>query len=724
MRALRRTLAAVALLAALLAGFGTAPAAAQAPATAQTPATLIADRVAVQGDSLLTAEGGVEVLYQGRRLRAERIVYDRATDRLQITGPILLSDGTRNFVTAEAADLSADLTEGILTSARLVLNERLQIAAAEMFRVSGRYTQLTRTLASSCQVCASNPVPLWEIRAARIVHDQVERQLYFDDAQLRVAGVPVFWVPRLRMPDPTLTRATGFLMPRLRTTSGLGTGLKLPYFVAIADDRDLLITPYLSTKSGRTVELRYRQAFQTGQIELSGSLSRDELVPGESRGYALATGAFDLPRDFRLTFRAEGVTDRAYLLDYGISQKDRLDSRLEIARTRRNEHISARLIQFRSIREGESNATLPSVVGDFTFHRRFSGGPLGGEGGLRFQLHSHARSSSDPLDRDGDGHADGRDLNRASLRLDWRRNWILPGGIVGSTLAEGTADFYDIRQDAAYQGSVDRFDGAAAVELRWPWVAAGADGASYVIEPVAQLAYSSRKAPRLPNEDSALVEFDEGNFLSLSRFSGNDARERGGRLNIGLGWSRVAASGWSMGAFLGRSIRDEDLGQFGPASGLAGTRSDWLASVNLDMGDGLRMVNRLVFDDSLSMTRAELRMDVNRDRYGLSSAYLWSVADPGENRTEAISELALNGRWHFDDNWTGRLATRYDFTAERATSAGLGLEFRNECLRVDLSLSRRFTSSTSVKPTTDFGLGIDLLGIGGGTPGKARACRR
>lgn len=710
MRALRRTLAAIALLA----GLGTAHAHAQAPAT------LVADRVAVQGDSLLTAQGGVEVLYQGRRLRAERIVYDRTTDRLQITGPILLSDRNGNFVTAEAADLSADLTEGILTSARLVLNERLQIAAAEMFRVSGRYTQLTRTVASSCQVCASNPVPLWEIRAARIVHDQVERQLYFDDAQLRVAGVPVFWLPRLRMPDPTLTRATGFLMPRLRTSSGLGTGIKLPYFVAIAEDRDLLITPYLSTKSWRKVDLRYRQAFRTGQIELSGSLSRDELVPGETRGYVLATGAFDLPRDFRLTFQAEGATDRAYLLDYGISQKDHL----EIARTRRNEHISARLMKFRSNREGVSNATLPSVVGDFTLHRRFSSSPLGGEGGLRFQLHSHARRSSDPLDRDGDGHADGRDLNRASLRLDWRRNWILPGGIVGSTLAEGTADFYNIRQDAAYQGRVDRFDGAAAVELRWPWVAAGADGASYVIEPVAQLAYSSRKVPRLPNEDSALVEFDEGNFLSLNRFSGNDMRERGGRLNIGLGWSRVAASGWSIGAILGRSIRDEDLGQFGPASGLAGTRSDWLASVNLDMGDGLRVVNRLVFDDSLSMTRAELRMDVNRDRYGLSSAYLWSVADPGENRPEAISELALNGRWHFDDNWTGRLATRYNFTAELATSAGLGLEFRNECLRVDLSLSRRFASSTSVKLNTHFGLGIDLLGMGGSTAGKARACRR
>lgn len=63
-------------------------------AEAQDLATLIADKVAVSGDTSLVASGGVEVLYQGRRLRASRIIYDKTTDKLQIEGPITLSDGT------------------------------------------------------------------------------------------------------------------------------------------------------------------------------------------------------------------------------------------------------------------------------------------------------------------------------------------------------------------------------------------------------------------------------------------------------------------------------------------------------------------------------------------------------------------------------------------------------------------------------------------------------
>jgi LPS-assembly protein len=229
---------------------------------------------------------------------------------------------------------------------------------------------------------------------------------------------------------------------------------------------------------------------------------------------------------------------------------------------------------------------------------------------------------------------------------------------------------------------------------------------------------------QLPNEDSALIEFDEGNLFALNRFSGSDARETGLRTNLGISWTRHDPAGWSMGLALGRVIRSEDRAQFGPASGLAGAQSDWLATMQLGLSDGARLTNRVLFDDDLSVTKAEMRLDIDRARYGLSGSYLWLLADPGENRPADIAELQLDGRYAMNANWTGRAQARYDLQSDRATSAGLALEFRNECMKVDLSLSRRFTSSTSVQPTTDFGLGVDLLGFGSGaSPGATRACR-
>ncbi|MCB6177289.1 LPS assembly protein LptD [Rhodobacter sp. Har01] len=700
--------------------------AAPAQVQAQDRATLVSDRLEIADDSRLIASGNVEVFFRGTRLRASRIVYDQAGDRLLIDGPIALIDDTgKALILASAAELSADLTEGVLESARLVLNQQLQLASNRMMRVAGRYTALDRVVASSCQVCAEHPVPLWEIRARRVVHDQMERQLYFDHAQFRVAGVPVFYIPRLRMPDPTLDRATGFLMPQLRTTSGLGTGLKIPYFIALGPSRDLTLTPYFSTKAGRTLELRYRQAFATGMIEIAGAVSRDELVLGDTRGYLETTGAFDLPNSFKLTFKGITASDPAYLLDYGISDADRLDSRIELTRTRRNGYFAGRIISLQTLRDDEENTTIPGFVTDLTFHRRFSLGALGGEGGFRLQTHSHVRTSTNPADgADLDSIADGRDMSRISARVDWRRSFILPAGIEATILGEAQAEAFTIAQDASFAGEFSRVHSAAGVELRWPWVKTTGRGATHVIEPVIQLVWAGQHGADIPNEDSALVEFDEGNLFSLDRFPGSDAVEEGARVNLGVTWTRHDPAGWSMGLTLGRVLRDRNYGQFGPASGLGGGSSDWLVAANVDWQSGLAATGRLVFDDSFSLSKGEVRLSLNRDRLALATSALWAEADLSENRPDRTREFTFDALWKVAPSLSAMLSGSYDFEAERGTLAGLGVEFRNECVTVNLSLSRRFTSSTSVTPTTDFGLSVDLVGFGSGTAaGPSRRCR-
>ena len=131
------------------------------PGLAQDQATLVSDRLDIAGDSQLVASGNVEVFFKGRSLKASRITYDQAADRLQIEGPIVMTEADGNTVIlAGQADLAADLSEGLLTSARMVLDQQLQLAANSMSRVAGRYTAMGQVVASSCKVCAAHPTPL------------------------------------------------------------------------------------------------------------------------------------------------------------------------------------------------------------------------------------------------------------------------------------------------------------------------------------------------------------------------------------------------------------------------------------------------------------------------------------------------------------------------------------------------------------------------------------
>ncbi len=679
-------------------------------------ASLIADDLRLVGQSGLVASGNVEIFHNGVRLQAQELQYDRRNETLTLVGPIHLTDGPERIILADSGDLSADLRNGVLRSARIVLDQQLQLAAGEIGLIDGRYARLTDTVVTSCQTCAENPVPLWQIRARSVVHDQEGRQLYFDNASFLVKGVPILWLPRLRLPDPTLKRATGWLLPQLRSSSRLGTGLATPYFIRMGDHRDLTLTPWLSTKT-RTLEARYRQAFRTGDIEFNGAWSSDDLLT-DNRWYLFAEGSFALPRDYRLDFDIEATSDDAYLLDYGYSGKDRLDSAISVSRARRDKFVLAELTHFNTLRSSESNSTQPTIVGDFLLHRRTEPAWIAGELDWQIEGHTHYRSSNTPGD-------DGRDVARLSTRADWRNSYTLNNGMVFATMAGGDLDYYTYTDEAAGEQEGLFYTGTIGAELRWPLIRREQSGVTQLLEPVMQIFYGRSNREAIPNEDSVLLEFDEGNLWSDSRFAGSDRVETGLRSNIGVSWTRQDPAGWSLALVAGRVYRENGIAALTPGSGLEGTSSDWLLAGQINFANGLSVSNRALFDDHLDFSRNETRIHWANDRVSLGSSYLWIESAPAENRPQA-SEWAFDGSYKFNDNWTGSADWRYDFINDRAARIGLGLEYRNECAAIDFTASRRFTRTDTIKPTTDFGVTVKLSGFGVNTGGRtlARHCNR
>lgn len=702
-----------------------APAPALAAPLYSDAATLLADRIEVTGTDRLIASGHVEVYWHEHRLTADRILYDKASDRLAIEGPIRLVQpgATGSVILADTAELSRDLQNGVLTGARMVLSRELQLAANRMERQDGTRTVLREVVASSCKVCLTDPEPLWEIRARTITHDTETRQLLFESAQFRAMGVPLVWLPRLRMPDPTVERMSGVLRPTLRTTSLLGPGLKVPYFLTFGPSADLTVTPYLSANYTRTLGLRYRQALRSGSFEIEGAASRDSIREGKTRGYLFGTGTFALPAGYTLGLQLRMVSDPSYLLNYDVTEDDRLWSGVTLDRVRRDELIRAKIGKTHSLREGESNETEPMRSADAAWTRVWRPGLIGGELSFEGSLHAHWRASGLATDGpDAGDAADGRDMTRLSGVAEWRRNWLLGGGLLAALEGELAIDATAVRQDKDFSGESLRALPSLGVELRWPLVKSEGR-AVQVIEPVAQIIWSGKSLKQLPDEDSLLTEFDEGNLFDFSRYPGGDRRERGTRANLGLSWTRHDASGWSLGLTAGRVFRLDDLGDFVEGSGLSGTSSDWLIATHLSTAGGLVVSNRALVDDDLDFDRDELRLAYLGERAKVAAGYLWMREFGAVSKT---SELLFESDWQLRRGWSTGFDTRYDLIADRAARAALGLQYSNECVTVDLSLSRRFTSSTSVEPETDFGLSVTLAGFGAGSGGNRteRVCRR
>lgn len=675
-------------------------------------AVLIADTVEIDAKGNLVASGVVEVMYKGNTLLADKIIYNRTTDKIDILGPITLSEPNGNVVNATEGSLDRDLRNGILKSAKLVLDQQIELNAAELARVEGRYSDMNNVGATSCKTCNNAP-PLWQIRAKTVRHDEVEKQIYFRHAQFRIYDVPVFYMPYLRMPDPTVKRYRGFLRPKGQSSSILGLGIKLPYFIPIGEDKDLTLTPFISTKT-TTLEWRYRQAFVKGNLEVTGSMSQDLINSGKLRGYARAEGKFKLPLSYKLAFDLEMVSDDSYLGDYDIDTKDRLESIVTVSKADKRSYRALNVISYHSFYD--NNGTLPTLVTFNEFEKRFLPSYIGGELRLNIQAHSNFRRSNE----DGVG----RDMARLNGSLLYRRTLTDRFGIQWGFGGQGRYDYFATKQDSSYPKSQTAFTADSFVEARLPLVRHYQNG-STLIEPMVQIGYSERQVLDLPNEESTRVELDSANLLSLSRFPSPDRYERGLRGAWGLRLSHRLEKNKRLGFVIGRVYRETARDDFSLSSGLRNTKSDYLLSASYYSSKSLQFMGRAIVSEDTEVTKAEALLKYKRKKLNLSAGYSLLKADAYEERVDNIAEWKLSSNYALNENWTLSNSLLYDLVSDKTAQAGLGLKYQNECVDIDFSVSRRFTATGTSKPSTTYEMTVDLLGFstGGRSGVVTRSCK-
>jgi LPS-assembly protein len=440
-------------------------------------------------------------------------------------------------------------------------------------------------------------------------------------------------------------------------------------------------------------------------LTLRGALGRDSIRPEDWRGYLMADGVFDLGRDVVLDLRVESVTDKAYLFDYDFSDRDRLASSLGLTRVGEDSLLAGRVTYFETLREDETNASLPPFVGYLSWERRRQPS-FGGNLTFSSDLEGFVRPDTAP-------NEEGRDMTRAGIAADWRAATILGPGLLAESALRLSVDAYAIADDPDADPDVLRLVPQGAVTLRWPLLDTGTDAGHILLEPIASLGWAETLGGSVPNEDSRLVEFDEGNLLALTRFPGADAVEEGLRAAFGLHWTRLAPGGSETALTFGRVFHMQDPG-FTTGSGLAGLSSDWLIAGHLGLPGGFRLDGRTLIDDAFDFGRTEGRLDWSNPRLSIGAAYVFLPADVDENRPLAASEWTLDALYRIDDRWEIRADARYDVALGEPARAGFGIGWRNECVTVDLSIARRYTSSTFVEPSTSFGLAMNLNGFSTG----------
>ena len=671
------------------------------------PVSLFADEIRYDsGPGVLVASGNVEAYYGDARLIADEIRYDRANASISASGNIILDSGGDTVILASLAELSPDFQTGLIEGARLILDRQFQVAAVQGQRSQGRFNTLHKTVATSCRVCDRDEVPVWQIRARRVVHDEEKRRIYFEGAWIDLFGVPIGYLPKLRVPEPGVRRADGFLIPSFTNSDIYGLGVKIPYFLTFGDHADLTVTPFISSEGAFLIEGDYRRRSRRGIWSLGGALAiADEVTGKDGRGFLKGNGSFALPSEMRADFGLYVASDKDFLGQFSYDDADRLNNFASVSRYRSNSYFDLRAEAYQTLRENEDQGTIPLVLPKAEVRRVWYDGPVPGKLVLGASLLGLNRTS-------------GRDALRLGANASWRGDTILDNGMQIAGIADFHAELYSVGDDPAFSDDphLARATPTIGAELRWPLVRQSRK-TTHIIEPVAQVFYTDVFGSAVvPNEDSLLPEFDETNLFAINRFPGVDDSETGLRLNYGISYTRYQASGWSLGLTFGQVLRDTTEDGFSDGTGLSTRLSDYVAAVSWDFPPNYHLIGRALFDTQLDFKRGELEAGYRQRGLDIDVAYTFLADDltnPILGPIREREQLVVGSRYRYRPNWEVAGSWRYDLSNSRSISGKASITYGNECAEAELGISRRLTSSSNLPRGTEISFGLRLSGLGG-----------
>jgi LPS-assembly protein len=713
-------------------------------------------------NSRVSAVGNVQMFYNGTSVEADKVIYDQKTKRLHAEGNIRMTDADGKITYANIMDLSDDYRDGFVDSLRADTADHTRMAATRADRSSGNYTVFQNGVYTACEPCKDDPKkpPLWQVKGARIIHDQVEKMLYFENAQLEFFGVPMAYMPYFSTPDPTVKRKTGFLMPGFSSYSAFGYGVEVPFYWAIAPDYDATFNPRFTTGQGVLLQAEFRQRLINGsyQIRAYGIDQTDPNafagLPGDRqfRGGVETKGQFALNDKWVWGWDGVLLSDYYFMSDYRLSQyRDPLGSflnlpteavsQLYLTGVGNRSYFDARTIYYLSFSGNQSQVPVIAPVIDYSNVINHS--ILGGELSYKTNFTSLTRDTAafDPIN--ATALANGTCLptsadpasnitrsncllrgmpgtyTRATGEVDWRRSFTDSWGEIWTPFASLRADAIDT--SVANQPGVSNFlptgetqalrvMPTVGLEYRYPFINVQPWG-STTIEPIAQVIIRPNEpdAGKLPNEDAQSMVFDTSNLFSVDKFSGYDRVEGGGRANVGAqvttqfnqGGSVVAVFGQSYQLFGLNSFAVADATNTGIDSGLDKPASDYVASIAYSPNRTYTFSTRARFDEATgNVNRFEAEGKANFDRWSFSLLYGDYAAEPAIGYLTRRNGILASGSVKVAANWVVTGAARWDLVANQINQYVIGAGYVDDCFVLAANYVTSYSYVAGTTPPT------------------------
>lgn len=710
------------------------------PVTTDAPAVAAEDQVGFAADSLnydsdteiVVAEGNVAMNREAISMRADKVTWNRKTGQVFAEGNVAIKNPEGDIAYGDRIELTDSLRDGVVENLLVVLDNGSRLAAVKGTRFENGNIQLENAAYTACPVedadgCPKNPS--WQIRAVRVTYDRANNKVRYKGARVEIFGLPLIPLPGLSHPANS-EAGSGILVPEIRLDRSNGFEIAVPYYLRLAPDRDITITPHLYTGAAPMLEGEFRALTDIGSFRINGFATYSSLVPltGEDpdsrkrfRGYLESAGKFQFDPRWSFSYSGRIATDRTFMRRYDISRDDRLRSTFELERIGGNSYLSIAGWATQTLRANDSQGQQPIALPIIDYRQRFADPVLGGQ--VELQLNTLAI-----------GRTAGQDTQRAFAGARWDLRGLTRLGQEVTLTALVRGDVYHSDENLltaipGYRGKSGwqaRGIAAVAADMRWPFVGEFAGGTQTLTPRVQIVATPPIENIDIPNEDARAFDLEDSNLFAINRFNGYDRFEDGARITYGVEWN-FSRPGFNISSSVGQSYRLSDKPALFPdGTGLTSRTSDVVGRTTIAYRDFLRLTHRYRLDkDNLAIRRNEFDATIgSRSTYAVLgySRLNRDILLLGEDFQDR-EEARVGGRVKVAQYWSVFGSAIVDLTKRSddplSTADGfepirhrLGVAYDDDCLSIALTWRRDYADTGDARRGNSFSFRIAFRNLG------------
>ncbi len=650
---------------------------------------------------------------ENNKIYLENFEYSTKDNLFQSVGKIKVIDSKENIYRFSQIYIDEKKKEIVGTDAKTFLNEEsFKIDKKNKPRVFSNTVNIydqganfTKSIFTLCDYRENDKCPPWSIQAKKMFHDKKKKTIYYDNAVIKVFDLPLFFLPRLSHPDPTVDRRSGFLIPSFSDSKNLGESFDIPYFWALNKDKDFTFRNKFFVTENPLFLGEYRQAFEESNLIVDFGYTKgykkttSKKRPGDkSHFFSKFVKNFKGKdqSDNTLELQLQELSNDKYLKLYKIKsnlveyEQDTLENSITFNREDNDSFLGFKASAYETLKESYNDKyeyILPDVI---------------------FDKNLIASNKYGSLDFTSNLNVHNYDTNKFTKFLvndfDWKsKTNIFASKLKGNWIGHFKNVNYEAKNTSEFKEDTENELFGALGYLAKIDLFKNRNNNNYLLTPKILFRY----APGSMRKETSDFRIDNQNIFKLDRLNSYNNFESGLSSTLGFDYE-IKGKEKQFNFSIGQIFNEKENRKMPSSSSLDEKSSDLVGATNFQVNKNLNFDYNFNLDHNYKdLNYNEVGLNYNLEPIKFNIDYLQEKKHIGSQEY-----FKTNVEYSKGDNGLFAFEMKRNIITNSSEYYNLSYEYLNDCLRAGLVYRREFYNDSELESENSLMFKITLTPFG------------